>query len=145
MLYRYVGTVVDPIITLTNTAHKNKPWWLDSSYIFVKYTIHSSLAESLRNIKYTQVSQCNKKLTSHDGVIKWKYFRRYWPFVRGIHRSPINSPQKGQWRGALMFSLICPSSNSWVNHRDDGDLRRHRAHCNVFVMGMGTVEIKLVR
>ena len=23
----------------------------------------------------------------HDDVIKWKYFPRYWPFVRGIHRS----------------------------------------------------------
>ena len=34
-------------------------------------------------------------------------FPRYWPFMRGIHRSPVNSPHKGQWRGALMFSLIC--------------------------------------
>ena len=41
-----------------------------------------------------------------DDVIKWKHFQRYWPFVRGIHRSPVNSPHKGQWRGALMFSLI---------------------------------------
>ena len=32
---------------------------------------------------------------------------RYWPFVRGIHRWPVNSPHKGQWRGALMFPLIC--------------------------------------
>ena len=24
---------------------------------------------------------------SHDDVIKWKHFPRYWPFVRGIHRS----------------------------------------------------------
>ena len=44
-------------------------------------------------------------------VIKWKHFPRYRPFVRGIHRSPVNSPHKGQWRGALMFSLIC----SWLN------------------------------
>ena len=43
---------------------------------------------------------------SHDDVIKWKHFPRYWPFVRGIHRSPVNSPHKGQWRGSLMFSLI---------------------------------------
>ena len=43
----------------------------------------------------------------HDEVIKWKHFPRYWPFVRGIHRWPVNSPHKGQWRGALMFSLIC--------------------------------------
>ena len=29
---------------------------------------------------------------SHDDVIKWKHFPRYWPFVRGIPRSPVNSP-----------------------------------------------------
>ena len=39
----------------------------------------------------------------HDDVIKWKHFPRYRPFVRGIHRSPVISPHKGQWRGALMF------------------------------------------
>ena len=43
----------------------------------------------------------------HDEVIKWKHFPRYWPFLRWIHRSPGNSLHKGQWRGALMFSLIC--------------------------------------
>ena len=42
-----------------------------------------------------------------DDVINWKHFPRYWPFVRGIHRSPVNSPHKGQWRGAWIFSLIC--------------------------------------
>ena len=30
----------------------------------------------------------------HDDVIKGKYFPRYWPFVRGIHRSPVNPPHK---------------------------------------------------
>ena len=58
----------------------------------------------------------------HDDVIKWKHFPRYWP-VRGIHRSPVNSPHKGQWRGALMFSLICAWINGWVNNREAGDLR----------------------
>ena len=32
----------------------------------------------------------------HDDVIKWKHFPRYWPFVRGIHRSRVNSLHKGQ-------------------------------------------------
>ena len=36
----------------------------------------------------------------HDDVIKWKHFARYWPFMRGIHRSPVNSPHKSQWHGA---------------------------------------------
>ena len=59
---------------------------------------------------------------------------RYWPFVRGIRRLPMNSPHKGQWRGALMFSLICVWTNGWANNRDAGDLRRHRAHYDVLVM-----------
>ena len=70
----------------------------------------------------------------HDIVIKWKQFPRYWPFVRGIHRSPVNSPHKGQRRGALMFSLIFVWINSWVNNREAGDLRRHRAHYDAIVM-----------
>ena len=51
-------------------------------------------------------------LISHVEIIKWKYFPRYWPFVRGIHRSPVDSLHKGQWRGALMFSLILAWTNS---------------------------------
>ena len=70
----------------------------------------------------------------HDDVIKWKHFPRYWPFVRGIHRSPVNSPHKGQWRGALMFSLICVWINDWVNNREASDLRRYHAHYDVIVM-----------
>ena len=70
----------------------------------------------------------------HDDVIKWKHFSRYWPFVRGIHRFPVNSPHKGQWRGALMFSLICTRINGWVNNGEAGDLRRYRAHCDVTVV-----------
>ena len=42
-------------------------------------------------------------------VSRWRHqmeiFSRYWPFVRGIHRSPVNSHLKGQWRGALLFFL----------------------------------------
>ena len=47
---------------------------------------------------------------------------------------PVNSPQKGQRRGALMFSLICARINGWVNNREAGDLRCHRAHYDVIVM-----------
>ena len=71
---------------------------------------------------------------SHDDVIKWKHFPRYWPFVRGIHRSPVNSPHKGQWRGALMFTLICVWINGCVNNREAGDLKRYCAHYGVTVM-----------
>ena len=63
-----------------------------------------------------------------------KHFPRYWPFVWGIHRSPVNSTHKGQWRGALMFSLICVWINVWVNNGEAGDLRRCLAHYDATVM-----------
>ena len=92
----------------------------------------------------------------HDDVIKWKNFPSYWPFVRGIHRSPVNSPHKGQWREALMFSLISARINGWVNNDEAGDLRRHRAHYDVSVIshdwrcqktakvGTGTIQTQFV-
>ena len=69
----------------------------------------------------------------HDDVIKWKHFPRYRSIERGIHRSPVNFPNKGQWRRALMFSLISVWTNGWLNTRNDGDLRRHPAHYDVTV------------
>ena len=77
------------------------------------------------------------KFDRHHDVIKWKPFPRYWSFVRGIHWSPVNSSHKGQWRGALMFCLICVWINDWVNNCDAGDLRRHRGHYYVIVMHLG--------
>ena len=81
-----------------------------------------------------QIPQRQSAFFVHDGVIKKKRFPRYWPFVRGIHRSPVNTPHKGQWRGALMFSLICAWTNDWANTRDAGGLRHHRSHYDVTVM-----------
>ena len=61
---------------------------------------------SLEPYDCRSASEVKRKDMGHDDVIKWKHFPCYWPFVRGIHRSPVNSPRKGQWREALMFSLI---------------------------------------
>ena len=47
---------------------------------------------------------------------------------------PGEIPTKGQWRGNLMFSLICVWINGWVNNGEAGDLRRYRAHYYVTVM-----------
>ena len=80
----------------------------------VKIKRHATLTTIIGIAKsvFVQWSLCN------DDVIKWKHFPRYWPFVRGIHRSPVNSPHKDQRGGALMFSLICAlnkrlSKQSW--------------------------------
>ena len=73
----------------------------------------------------------------HDDVIKWKHFLRYWPGDRWI---PLT---KGQWHGALMFSLTCAWTNGWANNRDAGDLRRHCACYDVMVIDV-LVHIGLV-
>ena len=79
-----------------------------------------------------------------DDVIKWEHFSRYWPFVQWIHRSSVNSPHKGQWRVALIFSLICAGRNGWVDNWDAGDLRRHLAHFDVTVIVSSPMHIKRV-
>ena len=67
----------------------------------------NALNRSVHNHNNTQQSTIGvHNSRDHDDVIKWNHFPRYWPFVRGIHPSPVNSPHKGQWRGPLMFSLI---------------------------------------
>ena len=71
--------------------------------IFPKHVVQSLCPPNLSTSR--MVPHTFPKFT-HDDVIKCNNFPRYWPFVRGIHRSPVNSPHKGQWRGALMFSLI---------------------------------------
>ena len=78
----------------------------------------------------TQPAASNGEMEElYDDVLKWKHFPRYWPFVRGIHRSPMTSPHKGQWRGALSFSL-----NGWTNNREAGDLKRHPTHYDATIM-----------
>ena len=68
-------------------------------------------------------------------VTCWRHqMETYWQFMRRINRSPVKSPHKGQWRGALMFSLICVWISGWVNNGEAGDLRRYRAIYDVNVM-----------
>ena len=90
---------------------------------------------SIRVTSLVLVQSCDcPSASEYDDVIKWKYFPCYWPFVRGIHRSPVNSPYTGQWRGALIFSFICAWINGWANNREADDLRRHCAHYDIAVM-----------
>ena len=109
----------------------------DSCYI-IFYTYNESICINVRMFQHI----CDESNHSHDDVIKLKRFPRFWPYARGIRRSPVNSPHKGQWRGALMFSLICVWINSWINNREAGDLRRYRAHYDVIVMNILVVEVR---
>ena len=57
----------------------------------------------------------------------------------GLHSNVFS--HKSQWRGALIFSLICVWTNSWANNQDSGDLKRHRAHFDVTVVTAGLFSI----
>ena len=72
--------------------------------------IFTTIGPPIKEERY-MTTLCHTFGITHDDVIQWKHFRRYWTFVRWIPRSPVNSPFKGRWRGALVFSLIC----SWTN------------------------------
>ena len=106
-------------------------WYIISffGFIFTSWIFFIFFKYSCTNIFHRR-----SLYTFHDDVIKWEHFPRNWPFVREIHRSPVNFPHKGQWRGALMFSLIYAWINDWVNNREAGDLRRQHGHYDVIVM-----------
>ena len=44
-----------------------------------------------------------------------EHFPRYWHFVSGIHRLPVDSVHKGQWRRALCFSKFDLRLNKRLN------------------------------
>ena len=79
-----------------------------------------------------QMETCSASLAFVRGI--HRRLRGIHRRLRGINRSPVTSPHTDQWRGALMFSLICAWTDSWVNNQDAGDLRRHRAHYDVTVI-----------
>ena len=74
------------------------------------------------------------------GVAWWRHqmetFSALLALCAGNSPVPVNSPHKGQWRGALMFSFIYAWINDWVNNREAGDLRRQYGHYDVIVMGV---------
>ena len=108
-------------------------WWLRAkAKSFPSCGHQTKVSDILVRAIVTAINQRHQPF--HDDVIKWKHFPRYWPFVWGIHRSPVNSPHKGHLRGALIISLICAWINGWVNNREAGDFRRHRVYYGVIVM-----------
>ena len=115
-----------------STTNLNFPFSLNMNY-FTSYNYYMSMPHN-HKVYLNRSREISCHSYGHDDVIKWKHFPRYWPFVRGIHRSLVNFPHKGQWRGALMFSLIYARINAWINDREIGDLRRYRAHYGVTVM-----------
>ena len=111
------------------------------------YKLHVNMCDSCHNNSWYSSTAANgycganhmlPTLRFHDDVIRWKQFPHYYLFLRGIHRSPVNFPHKGQWRQTLMFSLIWAWINHWVNNCEAGDLRPSSLrslwrHCDVSI------------
>ena len=71
-----------------NCVHYHTPEFIDSR--FSKSPCHTYMS-----FKYSYVTNIRSaSWCCDDDVIKWKHFPRYWPFVRGIDRSPVGSPHK---------------------------------------------------
>ena len=107
-------------------------------YVYVKEGVVFVLFVRLKTGIWYQQGRCKQtaqmitsiQFLEHDDVIKWKYFPGFWPFVRGIHWSPGNSPHKGQSRGALIFFLdlrLSKHSRGWWFETPSHSLWRH---CN---------------
>ena len=108
--------------------------YLKQLYLTFKWTGHFLYHAVNSNLSWNGCSSISIVSVWHDDIIKWKHFPHYWPFVRGIHQSLVNSQHEGHWRGALVFSLICVWINDWVNNREAGDLRHYRTHYDIIVM-----------
>ena len=109
--------------TLVAIVHSYQQWpikWGKSQ------SINENSIQRYRHITVIKEPQGSRMITLTN-------FPSYLPFVREIHRSPADSPDKGQGRGASMLSLIC-WTNTWANHEDAGNLRRRRDHYDVTVM-----------
>ena len=85
-------------------------------------------------IKHLLLKHNKTKQWYHNDIIEWKHFLCNWTFVWEIYRSSMNFPHKSQWRGALVFSLICAWTNCCLNNRYDGDLSRDCAHYDATIM-----------
>ena len=58
--------------------------------------------------RWRRVHHGNSRVSiKHDDVIKWKHFPIYWPFVIGIHRSPVSKLLSRQSRRRWFERLRC--------------------------------------
>ena len=103
----------------------------------VKQYLSRRMWEFMRYTDYTSDQKAAGVLITKNSTW-WRHqmetFSALLALCVGNSPVPVNSPHKDQWRGALMFSLICVWINGWVNDREAGDLRRHRGHYDVNVM-----------
>ena len=118
-----------------------------SSVVVMVFMICSSSIDSTTTVLHDTVKYNDIMVwatqESHDDVTKWKHFPRYWPFVRGIHQSPVNSPHKPVTRSFDVFFDLClnkrlsKQSRGWWFETSSSSLWRHcnaeTAYCTCFM------------
>ena len=96
-----------------------------SFWTFIMILGQSHAFWNTREAAVNIVAWCRRQMEAFSALLA---------FCAGISPVPVNSPHKGQWRGALMSALICAWLKGWVNNREAGDLRRHQDQYDVIVM-----------
>ena len=132
-MYMYMYINIKLVTTILWNSEELYIPWCPNLYVSIMRTYISReefWISFCSKVERTAISQTLLMMTSSN----WNILRVTGHLWGGIHRSPVNSPHKGQWLGALMFSLICTRRNGWVNNGAAGDLRCHRAHYDVIVM-----------
>ena len=104
----------EPMLANCQSCSNDENWIKIQLFSLLPFenTVYKMLVSLLR-------PRCDK------GTAWWRHQMETFSALLAIcaGNSPVNSPHKGQWRGALMFSLISAWINGWVNNREAGDLR----------------------
>ena len=114
-------------------------WLICTNTVWYNYSILNFL-QTLHNLEF--ISGPRRRVLRYP----WWYhqmetFSALQALCAGNSPVPVNSSHTGQWRGALMFPLICAWINVWANNRESGDLTRHRAHYDVIEMSKGVSQL----
>ena len=126
------------------SSYKDPNPGYDRLYVIVPSTCRSNrflLRLGLVSVKHNEENgntcdQSHISIYAIEHITRWRHQMETFSTLLAIcaGNSPVNSPHKAQWRGALMFSLICVWINGWANIREVGDLRRYRAQYDVIVV-----------
>ena len=131
------GTLYQSIIFISWGFHRSCIYLRQHVKVYIKGLILPMWkTENKDNTRYLKTWH----LTStdhHDGVMAEKRYPSYWPCVREIHRSVVDSPHKGPVTRELLLSLMLVQINAWTNILVACDLRRHDARCDVTVIMSG--------
>ena len=88
----------------------------------------------LKDVRTAMTAEVLRQSSWHDDVTKWNHFPRYWPFVRGIHRSPVNLPsQRTVTQSFVVFfdpRLNKRLSEQWRRRWFETPLRSLWRYCN---------------